>query len=214
MQKHKSVRVYSKKAGIPGPEKVSIDTNPGPSKFLKPLRIKFEQGGRLRAWDLIESHDAVCVLVYHKEKDAIILVRQFRPAVYYRDSKAQVQQTEKGQTGFTLELPAGLVDKENKSRQQIAAEEVMEETGYKPETKSLKLINRYRASVGLIGSLHDVYYTEVDESMKVGEGGGLELDGERIEVEFLPQSQILDFLNDPDKVVPAGLLYALQWFVW
>mmetsp|Transcript_6683 Transcript_6683/g.10325 ORF Transcript_6683/g.10325 Transcript_6683/m.10325 type:complete len:251 (-) Transcript_6683:45-797(-) len=195
---------------LPGPENLTVEQNPGPSKYLKPMRIRFTQAGKKRAWDLIESHDAVCVVVYHKEKDSIVLVRQFRPAVYYRDTKEG--NSEKANLGFTLELPAGLVDKKGKSRQQIAAEEVMEETGFKVDTSSLTLVNKYRSSVGLIGSVHDVYYTEVSDSMQVGDGGGLDEDGERIEVVLLPVKELAKFLGDPDKVVPAGLLYALQWF--
>jgi len=105
------------------------------------------------------------------------------------------------------------VDKDGKSRAQIAAEEVLEETGYRVSTSDLKLVNKYRASVGTMGSIHDVYYTEVNESMREGGGGGLEEDGENIEVVFLPVRNIDAFLSDSEKVVPAGLLYALQWFV-
>jgi len=208
-------RAFSSKPDLPLPTDVSIDSNPGPSRFLHPKRMRFQQGGRDRAWDLIESHDAVCVLVHHVEKDAIILVRQFRPAVYYRDVIKNTDDTNKKSSeyaGFTLEMPAGLVDKTGKSRVQIAAEEVYEETGYRVDAKDLTLINSYRSSVGLIGSLHDVYYVQVKENLREGRGGGLAEDGENIEVVYLSTEDVDDFLRNSDKVVPAGLLFGLQWF--
>lgn len=38
--------------------------------------------GRLRKWDLVEAHDSIAVLLYHTGMSAVLLVRQFRPAVY------------------------------------------------------------------------------------------------------------------------------------
>jgi len=192
------------------------------NRSVEPITHRFNQGERARTWDLIESHDAVCVLVHHAEKDAIILVRQFRPAVYYRDSVSSEDSSSslsssttktKSTAGFTLEMPAGLVDKKGKSRSQIAAEEVYEETGYRVSADDLKLVNRYRASVGLMGSIHDVFYVQVNEKMREGRGGGVENDGENIEVAYLPTEDIPAFLYDPEKDVPAGLLYSLQWFL-
>ena len=37
---------------------------------------------RERKWDLIEAHDSVAILLYHLDLDAVLIVRQFRPAVY------------------------------------------------------------------------------------------------------------------------------------
>lgn len=38
--------------------------------------------GKQRRWDVIEAHSSVAVVLYHKDMDAFLLVRQFRPAVY------------------------------------------------------------------------------------------------------------------------------------
>ena len=37
--------------------------------------------GKQRRWDMISSHSSVGVIIYHTHLDALLLVRQFRPAV-------------------------------------------------------------------------------------------------------------------------------------
>jgi hypothetical protein len=38
--------------------------------------------GKQRRWDMVASHPSVAVLLYHRQLQSVILVRQFRPAVY------------------------------------------------------------------------------------------------------------------------------------
>jgi len=37
---------------------------------------------------MVESHPSVAVLLYHRQRKAVILVRQFRPAVYVSTMRA------------------------------------------------------------------------------------------------------------------------------
>ena len=53
-----------------------------------------------------------------------------------------------GSMGITLELCAGIVDKEGKSLCEIAKEEVEEECGYRVESNQIEFIQRFRASIG------------------------------------------------------------------
>ena len=50
--------------------------------------------------------------------------------------------------GITLELCAGIVDKEGKSLCEIAKEEVEEECGYRVESNQIEFVQRFRASIG------------------------------------------------------------------
>ena len=52
------------------------------SRYLNPYRVKYIHNNLKRAWDGILSHASVSCILYHTEKKAIILVRQFRPVVY------------------------------------------------------------------------------------------------------------------------------------
>ena len=39
------------------------------------------QNGIKKTWEAVESHDSVSVLLYHNEKKAFLLVKQFRKAI-------------------------------------------------------------------------------------------------------------------------------------
>ncbi len=113
-------------------------------KFIKPVAIRYERDGKELRWEAVQAHDSVAVLLYNPIKEAFVLVKQFRPALY-------MQQGLK----YSYELCAGIVDKD-KSLQQIAIEEVAEETGYRVE--SIQKITSYYTSVGFAGSRQTLFY--------------------------------------------------------
>jgi len=166
--------------------------------FVKPRLLRFKQDGKEKDWEVLDVYDSVAILLYHKEKDAFILVKQFRPAVYM-----------KNKDGFTYELCAGLVDKE-KSLAQIAKEEILEECGYEVDIKDIKEITEFYTSVGFAGGKQTMFFCEVKESQKVSEGGGI--DDEQIEVLYLPVKEAKEFMYDKSKVKTPGLLFAFMWF--
>ncbi|KAL3147581.1 hypothetical protein ABBQ38_014634 [Trebouxia sp. C0009 RCD-2024] len=183
------------------------------SNFVKPQSVMYELDGKQRRWDMISSHSSVAVIIYHTERDALLVVRQFRPPAY---ASAMKQHEAQGlphpplSVGFTYELCAGIIDK-NKSLQQIAAEEVREECGYEVSPDKLLWVTQYVSAVGTSGSRSDMFYVEVDESMRVNQGGGLEDTGERIEVLALPLDESKGFTEDPTYPKSAGLLFGLMW---
>ncbi len=168
------------------------------TRFIKPKIVHFLQEGVARAWEVVETHDSVAILLYHKERDAFVLVRQFRAAVYL-----------KNRDGYTYELCAGLVDKP-KPLEEIAREEIMEECGYAVPIERIEPITRFFTAVGFAGGEQTLYYAEVDEAMHVGEGGGIE--DESIEVLYLPVSQAEAFIYDTSKAKTPGLMFAFMWF--
>ena len=40
-----------------------------------------DAAGRQRRWDMVKSHSSVGIVLYHAAQDALLVVRQFRPAV-------------------------------------------------------------------------------------------------------------------------------------
>jgi UDP-sugar diphosphatase len=140
----------------------------------------------------------VAVLIRHRGRGGFLFVRQFRPAVYAH-----------GESGMTVELCAGLVDKDL-SLERIAAEEVEEECGYRVEAAALERITSFFTSVGFAGSRQTLYYVEVDEGMRVGPGGGIE--GEQIEVLFMDDREARKLMTDENVARTPGLLYALCWW--
>ena len=168
------------------------------SSFVKTKRMHYTQKGIKKAWDMVEVHDSVAVLVYHKDKNAFVLVKQFRPPVYLKNSD-----------GFTYELCAGIVDKEC-SLEQIAKEEIDEECGFNVPLENIDKITSFYTAVGFAGAHQTLYYCEVDDNMKEHEGGGIHV--EDIEVVYLDIKEAQDFLFDETKAKTPGIMYAMMWW--
>lgn len=189
------------------------------SHFVKPYRMHYKQNDIKKIWDLICVHESVSVIIFNTDKKKLILVRQFRPAVYYgcirpEDREKSSVNTVKypGTKGLTLELCAGIVDK-NKDLAQIAKEEVLEECGYEVPVKNFERIITYRSGVGVSGDPQTMFYVEVTNNMKVSVGGGLVSEGEMIEVVEMSIPELHIFLKQPEVNSPGGLLFALMWFL-
>jgi UDP-sugar diphosphatase len=168
------------------------------AKFISSSLATYEQNGIAKSWEVVEAHDSVAILIYHKEKDAFVLVKQFRPAVYLNNK-----------VGMTIELCAGIVDK-NLSLMHIASEEIEEECGYAVTVDRIEKITSFHTSVGFAGSKQMLYYVEVDESMKVSEGGGV--DDELIEVIYLPTKEAKTMIFDENIAKTPGLMFAFMWW--
>ena len=52
------------------------------SRFLKPMRMEYSQGGRAKIWDLMRCHSSVAIVIFNTDTQKFIFVQQFRPAVY------------------------------------------------------------------------------------------------------------------------------------
>jgi len=140
--------------------------------------------------------DAVGVLVYHREEDAFLLVRQFRyPPVHH------------GIDPWLTEIVAGGISP-GEDEEAAAAREVEEETGYRPRT--LQRISRFYVSPGIMSERITLYYTEVDESCRQHNGGGLADEEEDIQLVRVPRDQARQWLDD-QAIGDAKTIIALQW---
>ncbi len=167
--------------------------------FIKPIAIRYEQDGITKRWEAVISHDAVSILLYNRDRDAFVLVKQFRPPVLNANKK----------DGETYELCAGIIDKPI-SDKAIAQEEALEECGYEIPLESIKKVTSYYTSVGISGALQTLYYAEVNDSMIVSDGGGLI--EESIEVIYLPLKEAKTFMFDESYQKTPGLIMAFYWF--
>jgi UDP-sugar diphosphatase len=166
--------------------------------FIKAGLVSYRQNGIAKTWEVVDAHDSVAILIYHREHNSFVLVKQFRPAVYMGDKN-----------GLTVELCAGIVDK-NLSLKEIASEEVMEECGYLAPIQNIERVVQVNSAVGFAGSKQTIFYVEVDESMHTGEGGGI--DSELIEVVEIPVEEARDFIYNESIAKTTGLLFALMWW--
>jgi UDP-sugar diphosphatase len=168
------------------------------ANFIKTALARYRQDGIEKSWEIVESHNSVAILIYHKEHDTFVLVRQFRPPVYHRNGD-----------GMTIELCAGLIDKD-KSLEQIAQEEIEEECGFAVSLEKMERITEVLSAVGTSGSKQVIYYVEVDESLRVSKGGGVQ--DEQIEVVEIPLKEAKTFMYDASIGNTVGLMFAFMWW--
>jgi UDP-sugar diphosphatase len=167
-------------------------------KFIAPKLATYTQDGIDKTWEIVEVNDSVAILIFDKSKEKFILVKQFRPALFPKDGK-----------GITLELCAGIVDKDL-TLAEIASEEVFEECGYKVAPESLKKINSFYTAVGFAASHQSLFYVEVDESMKISQGGGI--DAEKIEIVEVDKARAKEIIFDDSIAKTPGLCFAFSWW--
>jgi GDP-mannose pyrophosphatase NudK len=108
------------------------------------------------------------ILLYNKENKTVILTKQFRLPTFINGNP----------DGYLIEACAGLLDKDNP--EDCIRRETEEETGYKI-TDVKKIFEAYM-SPGSVTEMIYFFTAEYSTQMKVHEGGGLEHDGEDIEV--------------------------------
>ncbi|MES2457928.1 MAG: NUDIX domain-containing protein [Bacteroidota bacterium] len=132
--------------------------------------------------------DAVAVLLADPGKEVFLLTRQFRMPTYLNGNE----------TGYLVETCAGLIDS-GETPEQSAKREAKEETGY--AVTALKKIGAVYTSAGGITELLHLFIAYYDSLGLHQKGGGLEAEGEDIELvqmsfaeakEWLCQGQIND----------------------
>ncbi|KAH3851212.1 uridine diphosphate glucose pyrophosphatase NUDT14-like [Dreissena polymorpha] len=191
------------------------------SKYIKPLRLQYTQNGKKKIWDAMKVHDSVVVVVYNSSRDVLVLVRQFRPAIYI--NSVEISRLEDGSQyvdigkypghlGLTYEFCAGIIDKD-KPILDIAREELLEECGYAVPPECIRRITGFRTGVGTAGARQEMFYAEVTDEMKVAAGGGIADEGEMIDVVEIPAADALKFAYDETINKPVGVLYGLTWFM-
>lgn len=191
------------------------------SAYIKPTRLLFKQNGKQRIWDLMKTHDSVSAVIYNKSRDVLLFVRQFRPAVYYGQipphefSSGKPIDTNKypGKLGVTLELCAGIIDNDKLSSAETMREEIKEECGYDVPLSSVQRVTSFRAGVGILGAKQELFYVEVTDDMKISSGGGVEEQGEMIDVVELTKAEAKKMLFDESIMRPAALLFGITWFL-
>ncbi|SDE63519.1 nudix-type nucleoside diphosphatase, YffH/AdpP family [Mucilaginibacter pineti] len=120
--------------------------------------------------------DAVAVLLADRAQEKFILTRQFRLATFLNGNDS----------GYLVETCAGLID-EGETPEQAARREVVEETGYL--ISSLRRIGAAYSSAGGITEYLYLFIADCDCRGEHGKGGGLESEGEDIELVQLSFSE-------------------------
>lgn len=147
-----------------------------------------------------EIHDhgnAATILLYDPRRKSVILVRQLRvPPILNHDD------------GFLIETPAGLLEGDDPTSAIIR--EAMEETGYRID-RAEYLFDAYM-SPGTLTERVSFFAAEIDIAEKAGKGGGLEEEGEDIEILEIPLKDAFAMIGS-GRIVDGKTIMLLQWAV-
>lgn len=145
----------------------------------------------------VEHGDGAAVLLLNRDSNTIVMTRQFRYAHWQR-----------GDGGWILEIPAGVVA-EGCDPEQVAKAELVEEVGY--QASQLQFVQQFYASPGTSTERVFVYFAQVSAADRVNRGGGRADEHEYIQVIELPIEQVLDML-DRGEIIDGKTVIALQWY--
>ncbi len=143
----------------------------------------------------LDRGDGAAVLLHDPERRIVTLVRQFRYPTW-----------EKG-PGWTLELVAGVIEA-GRSPEEVARAEAREEAGY--DIDELQSLGAFYLTPG--GSSERIYlfYAAVDDTSQVAAGGGLDQEGEDIEIVEMSEQEVWRAL-DEHHIIDAKTLVGLMW---
>lgn len=130
-----------------------------------------------------EAYDrgnGAAILLYNKAKKTVVLTRQFRFPVYLNDRQ-----------GMLIEAAAGLLD--NLSPQERIKAEAQEETGFRVSHVE-KVFEAYMSPGSVTEKLY-FFIAEYSERDRSSNGGGVEEEGEDIEVLEWPFARALDAIR-------------------
>lgn len=149
-----------------------------------------------------QRSDSAAAVVYNTDTKKVIFVRQFRHCTY-----------DKG-PGWILEIPAGRLD-DGEDPETTIRRELVEEIGY--QARHVEKVASFYASPGCMTERMHVYYIEVTEEDKVGEGGGEESENEFLEIlEFtipeLKEALAVGGLPDAKTIIGCNYLFVKLGF--
>lgn len=135
------------------------------------------------------------VLPYNRAQQTIVLTRQFRYPAYAN-----------GYRELLVEAAAGLLD--DASPEDRIRAEVEEETGYRLDNVR-KIFEAFMSPGSVTEKLH-FFVGEYEPHMRVSSGGGLEREGEDIEVLELSMGEALAMVAD-GRIVDGKTILLLQY---
>ena len=152
-----------------------------------------------RVWDIVRRGASVAVVLYDPDRDAVVLVEQFRLAPLM--------------TGFTpwvVEVVAGLVDHDGEADEDVARREAVEEAGLEVLGELIP-IQRYTPTPGDSDQATMLFCGRVDSR---GAGGvyGVADEDEDIRVVVKPLAEI-ESMVDAGAIDNGHSLICLYWLI-
>jgi nudix-type nucleoside diphosphatase (YffH/AdpP family) len=132
--------------------------------------------------EVYDRGNGAAILLYNKEKQTVILTRQFRLPTFLNGNE----------NGMMIEVYAGLLDEKNP--EDCIKRETEEETGYR--IHEVKKVFEAYMSPGAVTEILYFFTAEYQPEMKVSDGGGLATEHEYIEVMELAFEQAMTMVDN------------------
>lgn len=163
------------------------------------LKFRMFSGGwsQIIKRERVIQREAVVVLLYHPEEDAVLLVEQFRTGTMGHDDL---------NSSWLLEPVAGLIEVGD-SVEETAKREVEEEAGC--VVLDLIPMCQYLASPGMSNERVHVLCGRIN-SYNLNSIHGLLSESEDIKVHILPVKEAFNLLEN-NQIIAASSIIALQW---
>ncbi|WP_169083910.1 GDP-mannose pyrophosphatase NudK [Paenibacillus sp. PL91] len=165
---------------------------------LKKMTFKYQKrdgSWETQAREAYDRGNGAAILLYNREKQTVILTRQFRMPTYMNGNE----------TGILIEACAGLLDKD--SPEDCIRRETEEETGFR--VTNVHKVGEAYMSPGSVTEILYFFVAEYASHMQTGLGGGAEKEQEEIEVLELPFGQALDMVEN-GEIRDAKTIMLLQ----
>jgi nudix-type nucleoside diphosphatase (YffH/AdpP family) len=148
---------------------------------------------------IFERGDAVAVLLYNADANAVVMVNQFKVPTLEARRRDDPNTTD----GWITEATAGMINA-GETAEQAIIRETLEETGY--QISNPRLISKFFSSPGGTSERIFLYFALVRDSDRAGSGGGI--DGEDVTVLQTPLTELMQALaqgtiEDPKLAIGA-----------
>ncbi|KAB0499314.1 MULTISPECIES: GDP-mannose pyrophosphatase NudK [Pseudomonas] len=148
-------------------------------------KTTYDFQGRDGTWrnmsrETYDRGNGATILLYSKLKQTVVLTRQFRFPAFVNEHD-----------GMLIETCAGLLDRDDPHT--CIRKETEEETGYR--IKDVRKIFEAFMSPGSVTERLYFFVGEYFDEDKLGEGGGVEAEGEEVEVLELPLDEALAMIE-------------------
>lgn len=165
---------------------------------LKRTRFDFQR--RDGQWqtqqrETYDRGDGAAILLYDPVRRTVVLTRQFRYPCFVN-----------GHDALMVEVPAGALDGDDPLA--CIRVEAEQEAGYRVR-RPRKVFEAFMSPGAVTERLH-FFVAEVDSGDRVGHGGGLQAEGEDIEVIELPFDEALAMVGR-GEIADAKTIMLLQW---